>query len=98
MGNWIITLTFNILFCTWYTDLCSGYNAFWKKVTEETNLWSTDGFENEPLINTRVRKRGLKVIEVSHMDPGRLGGDIKEESWRQGFKAIKSIFRERFCG
>ena len=28
LGNWIITLTFNILFFRRYTDFCSGYNAF----------------------------------------------------------------------
>jgi hypothetical protein len=38
------------------------------------------------------------VIEVSHTDSGRISGDVKESSWRQGFKAIKSILRERFHG
>ena len=98
LGNWIITITFDVLFLRQYTDLCSGYNAFWKKAIGGTDRWSSDGFENEPLINSKVRKRGLKVIEVAHADSGRLKGDIKEQSWRQGFKAIKSILRERFRG
>jgi glycosyltransferase involved in cell wall biosynthesis len=98
LGNLIITITFNLLFFRGYTDLCSGYNAFWKKKLEQVDLHSHDGFENEPLINTRARKKGLKVIEVEHTDSGRLGGDIKEQSWRQGFKGIKSIVRERFSG
>ncbi|MCL0073619.1 glycosyltransferase family 2 protein [Dehalococcoidia bacterium] len=98
LGNWIIIITFDILFFRRYTDLCSGYNAFWKTVIEQVNPWSPDGFENEPLINCRVRRAGLKVIEVGHSDRGRLGGDIKERSWRQGFKAIKTIIRERFRG
>lgn len=98
LGNWVITLTFDVLFFCRYTDLCSGYNAFWKNRIENINLWSADGFENEPLINTRVRKNKLKVIEVGHRDTGRIAGDVKESSWRQGFKAIKGIFRERFCG
>ncbi len=96
-GNWLITITFNILFFRKYTDLCSGYSAFRKKAIERVNLSSLDGFEDEPLINTRVRKAGLKVIEVGHIDRGRLGGNIKAPSWRQGFKAIKTIIRERFC-
>ncbi len=97
-GNWIITVTFNILFFRRYTDLCSGYNAFWKNRLKEINLWSSDGFQNEPLINVRVRKSKLKVIEVAHTDSGREWGEVKESSWRQGFKAIKSIVRERFSG
>ncbi len=98
LGNWIITMTFNILFGKRYSDLCSGYNAFWKKEMERVNLWSPDGFEDEPFINSRVTKAGLKVIEVGHLDEGRLGGSSKAPSWRQGFKAIKTIVRERFCG
>ena len=96
VGNWIITLTFNLLFWRKYTDLCSGYNAFWKNKLEHTYFWSRDGFENEPLINARIAKMGLKVKEVGYKDGGRLRGESKERSWRQGTKAIKSILRERF--
>ncbi|MFC1904348.1 glycosyltransferase family 2 protein [Chloroflexota bacterium] len=98
LGNWIIVLTFDILFFRKYTDLCSGYNAFWREAIERVNLWSPDGFEDEPLINLRVRKTRLKVIEVGHLDNGRYMGNSKASSWRQGFKAIKSILRERFRG
>ncbi|MFC2067141.1 glycosyltransferase family 2 protein [Chloroflexota bacterium] len=98
LGNRAITLTFNILFCKKYTDLCSGYYAFWRTRVAGIELLSSDGYENEPLINTRVSKIGLKVIEVPHIDRGRFEGDSKELSWRQGFKAIKSIIRERFRG
>jgi len=98
MGNWIITLTFDVLFFRRYTDLCSGYNAFWKKAIGRVNLWSADGFEDEPLINLRVRRAGLKVTEVGHRDRGRREGGSKAPSWRQGFKAIKTILRERFHG
>ena len=99
VGNWIITITFNALFFRRYTDLCSGYNAFWKsKVQEVMNPWPTDGFENEPLIHARVRKRGLKVAEIGYKEWGRLKGESKELGWRPGFKAIKSIIRERFRG
>ena len=98
LGNWLITITFNVLFLKKYTDLCSGYNAFWKKTIDKVNLWSADGFENEPLINCRVALEKLKVLEVGHSDIGRLKGEVKETSWRQGFKAIKTILRERFSG
>ncbi|MBA7661602.1 Polyprenol monophosphomannose synthase [subsurface metagenome] len=98
LGNWIITITFDVFFFRKYTDLCSGYNAFWRKAIERIDLWSPDGFQNEPFINTRLMKARLKVIEVPHSDERRLNGDVKELSWRQGFKAIKTIIRERFYG
>jgi glycosyltransferase involved in cell wall biosynthesis len=98
LGNWLITATFNLLFFRRYTDLCSGYNAVWKKSVEKIRPWPVDGFENEPFINCMVVKRGLRVIEVAHSDSGRISGEVKELSWRQGPKAIKSILRERFRG
>jgi glycosyltransferase involved in cell wall biosynthesis len=98
LGNWIITLMFDILFIRVYTDLCSGYNSFWKKAVGHKNPWSSDGFENEPLINCWVAKNRLKVKEIGHADTGRMSGEIKELAWRQGFKAIKTIIRERFRG
>jgi glycosyltransferase involved in cell wall biosynthesis len=98
LGNWVITITFNILFFRAYTDMCSGYNTFWSKRVQDLQLFSTDGYENEPLINTRIAKTPLKVIECGHADRGRRSGTVKESSWRQGFKAIKSIVRERLRG
>ena len=96
-GNWLITVTFNILFNKKYTDLCSGYNAFWReKVLKALELWPEDGFENEPWINSRIAKTGLRVCEVGYIENPRLHGEVKETSWRQGVKAIKSIARERF--
>jgi glycosyltransferase involved in cell wall biosynthesis len=96
-GNWVIVTTHNILYGTNYTDLCSGYNAFWKHGIARVDLsgW-TD--QEEPLLNARVRKADLKVVEVGHHDKGRIAGDSKQPSWRQGFGAIKTIVRERFRG
>lgn len=98
LGNWIITLVFDVLYLRRYTDLCSGYNAFWRQTLVSGNPWSRDGFENEPLVNCWVAKNGLQVKEVGHTDHGRLNGEVKELSWRQGFKAMRSIVRERFRG
>jgi len=95
LGNWIIVTVFNLLFFRAYTDLCSGYTAFWRQSMERVSL---DGgeHEDEPLINVRVRKCGLKVKEVGHLDRGRECGESKAPSWRQGFGAIRIIVRERF--
>ena len=96
-GNWVIVTTHKIPYRTNYTDLCSGYNAFWKQAIARVDLsgW-TD--QEEPLLNARVRKADLKVVEVGHHDKGRIGGDSKQPSWRQGFGAIRTIVRERFRG
>lgn len=96
-GNWVIVTIHNALFRTNYTDLCSGYNAFWKQAIARVNLsgWTN---QEEPLLNARVRKAGLKVIEVGHHDKGRIGGETKQPSLRQGSGAVRTVIRERFRG
>jgi len=98
MGNWIITLLFDLLFARRYTDLCCGYNAFWKKSIEPLSLWTDDGYADEPLMNCRIRKSSLKVVEVGCIDRGRMYGEDKPSRWQQGSKAVKTILRERFSG
>jgi hypothetical protein len=53
----------NILYGTKYTDLCAGFNGFWKKILQQIDPEGTS-FLDEPTINIRLKKRGLKVIEV----------------------------------
>src|SRR3954451_21337154 len=76
-GNEGLNVVVNTLFGTKFTDLCYGYNAFWRRVvpvmdlppTELPNpadgrkLWG-DGFEIETLINIRVANSGVRVKEV----------------------------------
>ncbi len=97
IGNLVIALTFDVLFAKPFTDLCSGYNAFQKRAIERVNLFSRDGFENEPLITARVVKAGLRVKEVFHADGGRMAGRSKAPAWRDGFRDIKTVIRERFA-
>jgi glycosyltransferase involved in cell wall biosynthesis len=94
-GNLLIAAVFNILYNAKYTDLCSGYNAFWKRSLSRVNIESNDCFEDEPLLIARVKKAGLRIVEVGHQDNGGIYGAGKAPSWRRGFKAIKTITRER---
>jgi glycosyltransferase involved in cell wall biosynthesis len=98
IGNWLITLTFNLLFLRLYTDICSGYNAFRREALSSLDLTYPDGFADEPLLHARIAKARLRVKEVGHRDLRRIAGDSKAPSWRQGWTAIKTIFRERFRG
>ena len=94
-GNWVLTIASNILFGTKYTDVCSGYNAFWKKAIEKVKL-SSDGFEMEQEMNVKVKKAGLKVIEVPYQDKGRVSGGSNVSDLKQGLKDLAVILRERF--
>jgi hypothetical protein len=87
-GNWLITLTFNLLFLCTYTDICSGYNAFRKEAVLSVGLLCADGIADEPILHAKVRKAGLRVVEVPHRDMPRIAGDSKAPSFRQGYVAI----------
>jgi glycosyltransferase involved in cell wall biosynthesis len=98
VGNWVLATTANVLHGTKYTDICSGYNAFWRKSIGRVNL-SSDGFELEQELNVKIKRAGLKVIEVPcSNNRGRLTGGSKVAIWRQGLKDLIIIIRERFRG
>lgn len=94
-GNKVLAITSNILHGTRYTDICSGYNAFWKKAFQRLHL-SYDGFEMEQQMLVKIKKVGLKVAEVACHDPGRIGGVTKINDIKQGFIDWFTIIKERF--
>ena len=96
LGNFIIANTCNILYGTKFTDLCSGYNAFWRSVPDRVYLWSDDGWNYEPLMIARVLRAGLKIREVPQTYRGRSGEVSKLGSWGQGLMSMKVLLRERF--
>lgn len=96
IGNHLIALTCNILFRTRFTDLCSGYNAFWRKKFLDIKPWTNENWGYEPLLIARVLKHKLKVGEVPHLYMKRVNGKSKLPDFRQGLTAIKVLLRERF--
>lgn len=94
-GNKVLTITCNMLFGTRYTDVGSGYNAFWKSAFQRLSL-TYDGFEMEQEMLVKVKKAGLKIAEVRHEDEGRIDGVSKLQDVRQGLTDWFVIVRERF--
>jgi len=95
LANKAFVILTNLIYGSKFTDLCAGYNAFWKSAIMKVPF-SDNGFENEPLMYIRSVKVGLKITEVSFRDNGRFFGSSKEDSMRQGWIALKTIFREKF--
>lgn len=95
-GNWVFTTLTNIFHRCRYTDLCYGYNAFWKKAFDKINF-KGNGFEVETEINIKIRKAGLKVAEVPSFEAERINGDGKLHSLKDGWRILSTIFREVFA-
>ena len=93
-GNALLSGLVNLLFRTRYTDLCYGYNAFWRHCLPAMRV-DCDGFEVETLINIRVARAGLRVVEVPSFEDSRIHGASNLRTFRDGWRVLRTIVRER---
>ncbi len=93
MGNRTLNLLVNALYGTSFTDLCYGYNAFWRRCLVHIDI-DCDGFEVETLINIRAAKAGLRIREVPSYEAPRLHGTSNLNVWRDGRRVLTTIVRE----
>ena len=94
LGNWGLTRLANLLHGTHYSDLCYGYNAFWRRCLPLMNV-DIDGFEVETLINLRAAKSGMRVTEVASFELQRIHGQSNLKTFRDGWRVLGTILRER---
>ncbi|HEV2029131.1 MAG TPA: NAD-dependent epimerase/dehydratase family protein [Candidatus Dormibacteraeota bacterium] len=94
IGNRALTRLVNALYGTRYTDLCYGYNAFWRHCLPLLQV-DCDGFEVETLINIRSARRGLTVVEVPSYESTRLHGTSGLRVIRDGWRVLRTIVHER---
>ncbi|MGW8569954.1 glycosyltransferase family 2 protein [Streptomyces niveus] len=94
LGNHVLCAVVNAKFGARYTDLCYGYNAFWRHCLDRITLDCT-GFEVETLMNIRVVKAGLKVQEIPSHEYDRIHGVSNLRAVRDGLRVLRVILRER---
>jgi len=93
-GNLALCGLVNLLFRTRYTDLCYGYNAFWSYCLDVLKI-DCDGFEVETLMSVRAAKARLRIREVASYEFCRLHGSSKLNTFRDGWRVLRTIFLER---
>jgi glycosyltransferase involved in cell wall biosynthesis len=93
LGNWAFVWMVRMMFGGKYTDLCYGYNAFWKRVLPLLDL-DCNGFEVETMMNVRALKAGLQIIEVPSFEFSRVHGNSNLKTIPDGWRVLKTIFRE----
>jgi hypothetical protein len=92
-GNRALTRLANVLHGTRYSDLCYGYNAFWRACLPLLNV-DVDGFEVETLLNLRASKSGLRVTEVASFELARIHGRSNLKTFGDGWRVLGTILRE----
>jgi hypothetical protein len=103
VGNVFLNTIVNVLYRTRYTDLCYGYNAFWRDVLPVLDLncgekalamhWG-DGFEIETILNVRAAKAGLRIVEIPSVEQPRIHGESKLNAVRDGLRILRVIATE----
>lgn len=93
-GNRVLVLVANALHRTKFTDLCCGYNAFHKSLLQNIDLREGE-FDYEPALILKAKKAGLRITEVACVDRGRISGVSKLSNFGQGWKALRTIVKER---
>lgn len=108
LGNRLLVGFFNLGYGTSYSDLCYGFNVFWRRQLAvlgldamspapdngDGRLWG-DGFEIETLIHVRVAKAGLAVAEVPSFEHSRIHGVSNLSAVRDGLRVLRAIVGER---
>jgi glycosyltransferase involved in cell wall biosynthesis len=107
LGNYLLSGLVNICYRTRYTDLCYGFNVFWRRIVPVLQLDATspappgsngklwgDGFEVETLINIRIAREGLTVAEVPSFEHARIHGVSNLSAVRDGLRVLRVILSE----
>ena len=92
-GNTMLSTLVNALFRTRFSDLCYGYNAFWKYCLDYVVV-DCDGFEVETMINLRTHRAQLKMIEVPSFEHARIHGQSNLRTLHDGWRVLQTIVHE----
>jgi glycosyltransferase involved in cell wall biosynthesis len=106
VGNHGLNLVANLAFGTKFSDLCYGYNAFWRDLVSVLDLpgldlpapasgmlWG-DGFEIETVINCRMAAAEVKITEVGSVELSRIHGESNLRTFSDGFRVLRTIGAE----
>jgi glycosyltransferase involved in cell wall biosynthesis len=107
-GNHGLNAVTNVLLGSRYTDLCYGYNAFWRRLVPQLGLpdhrptadpadkmiWG-DGFEIETVLNCRFFLGGHRIVEVPSVELSRIYGESNLNAVSDGFRVLRTILAER---
>ncbi len=94
-GNRLLTWLVNLLFRVRFTDLCYGYNAFWREGVNLLDISDCHGFEIETVLTLRALRARLRIAEVPSFEYPRLNGASKLHAFADGWRILRMIVRER---
>ncbi len=105
LGNGFLTALVNRLFGARFSDLCYGYNAFWRALLPPMRLPDIDaapaagmrhgdGFEIETMLILRATAARVRISEVPSHEAHRLHGASNLSAYRDGRRVLRTILSE----
>ena len=94
VGNKGLLALANLLYGSRYSDLCYGFMAFRRSLLEPMRL-DADGFEIEMQLVARATLLGARVTEVPSFEAARMFGNSSLNTFRDGFRVLRTMLRER---
>ena len=92
LGNKFLTTLSNMFSNLNLTDMECCYKAFRKEIIKEINL-KENRFGFEPEITAKISRKDIKIFEVGIKYFGRKYSEGKKITWKDGFSAIRCIFK-----
>lgn len=93
--NYFLTALTNILYGSRLTDMETCYKLFRARTLKNLPL-SSDGFEIEVELTAKTLKAGEKIVEIPVSYKGRSYHEGKKIGWKDGVKAVVSLWHYRF--
>jgi hypothetical protein len=95
IGNLLFVTLVNLVWSARYTDLCYGFLAFRRDALEKLKPYlKSDHFQIETEMCIRMRKLGLRVVEVPSVELKRSHGESKLSGIRSSLQILQVILRE----
>jgi len=91
LGNQALTAMVNLICQTRFSDLCYGYNAFWRDCLDFIDVDVT-GFEVETRLMMMVATAGLVMVEVPSWEYDRVHGVSNLKAVGDGMRVLRSIW------
>lgn len=93
LGNWGLLTLVRVAFGGRFTDLCYGYNAFWRDVLNYLDLSDSDGFEIETSMSVQALRARLRIFEIASKEFPRIHGVSNLRAIPDGFRVLSTIVK-----
>ena len=93
LGNWGLLQLVRLRFGGRFSDLCYGYNAFWRDALPHLHVEGATGVEIETHMNIRALQAGLAIAELPSREYARVHGVSNLRTLPDGWRGLKTIAR-----